>query len=426
LQRNDAFGYLAFFTDSPHTTTAVAKVDSTVLMLSKSDVEVILAKSLELRQARVKFLESSPVKLYLEQVQASFPNKRAESVYCERSDFRHQEARDGDVHDRAIEPFRGVMDNVQRAPFLANLPSDEADEVASLVFLKHHDRGHTFFHRGEPAERMYVLAQGEVALLDAENKERSASEVNELDAFGAMSFVTGTHHAAAAVAASDSAVWILRRVDFEELIERCPSFRSAVKEYLEKEDLRSYLLQKHKLEADAVADWVSLAVRNTELGKLIPRASEAKSAIRAHHGAPLAIWLGILLDGIPESLVIGAGMVHGSVSLSLIAGLFLSNYPEALSSSIGMHRQGIASSRVLWMWTSLMILTGIGAAFGNLFFREAPAFMFSLVEGVAAGAMLTMIAETMLPEAYLKGGSIVGYSTLLGFLAAIFFKTLGE
>lgn len=71
-----------------------------------------------------------------------------------------------------------------------------------------------------------------------------------------------------------------------------------------------------------------------------------------------------------------------------------------------------------------MILTGIGAALGNIFFVEASPTLFSLIEDLAAGAMLTMIAETMLPEAYHKGGSIVGISTLLDFLSAIFLTTL--
>ena len=71
-----------------------------------------------------------------------------------------------------------------------------------------------------------------------------------------------------------------------------------------------------------------------------------------------------------------------------------------------------------------MIFTGIGAALGNMFFANASEMLFSLIEGVAAGAMLTMIAETMLPEAYFKGGSIVGVSTLLGFLTPIYFKTM--
>lgn len=100
------------------------------------------------------------------------------------------------------------------------------------------------------------------------------------------------------------------------------------------------------------------------------------------------------------------------------------NYPEALSSSVGMRQQGLSFNRILFMWTSLMVITGIGAALGNMFFAGAEPFVFTLVEGIAAGAMLTMIAQTMLPEAYFKGGSIIGFSTLLGFLAAIFFKTL--
>jgi zinc transporter ZupT len=118
-------------------------------------------------------------------------------------------------------------------------------------------------------------------------------------------------------------------------------------------------------------------------------------------------------------------MLHHGVSLSLIAGLFLSNYPEALSSSVGMRQQGISYPRILSMWTSLMLITGMGAALGTLCFREAPEVLYSFVQGIAAGAMLTMIAETMLPEAYFKGGSVVGFSTLLGFLAAIFFKSIG-
>jgi zinc transporter ZupT len=90
-----------------------------------------------------------------------------------------------------------------------------------------------------------------------------------------------------------------------------------------------------------------------------------------------------------------------------------------------MRQQGMSLKQVLMMWTSLMIFTSIGAALGNMFFANAPAAMlFSFIEGIAAGAMLTMIAETMLPETYFKGGSIVGNSTLPVFLTPIYFKTM--
>jgi hypothetical protein len=73
-----------------------------------------------------------------------------------------------------------------------------------------------------------------------------------------------------------------------------------------------------------------------------------------------------------------------------------------------------------------MIITGIGFAAGNLFFTEAPPSLFALVKGIAAGAMLTMIAQTILSETYFKGGSIIEFSTPLGFLAAISLKTLEQ
>ena len=81
-------------------------------------------------------------------------------------------------------------------------------------------------------------------------------------------------------------------------------------------------------------------------------------------------------------------------------------------------------SRVIIMWTSLMLITGVGAALGSLLFIGADHFSISIVEGLAAGAMLTMIAQTMLPEAYFKGGSIIGLATMAGFLAALFFKSI--
>ena len=106
-------------------------------------------------------------------------------------------------------------------------------------------------------------------------------------------------------------------------------------------------------------------------------------------------------------------------------GLLLSNYPEALSSSEGMKQQGFSFPKILGMWTSIMLITGILSALGSQIFSDVPESAISLLESIAAGAMLTVISETMLPEAYAKGGSIVGLSTLLGFLAIIVIKSFG-
>lgn len=159
------------------------------------------------------------------------------------------------------------------------------------------------------------------------------------------------------------------------------------------------------------------------------------------HGASgMAIWLGLLIDGIPESFVIGAGFLTLlSVKLgaglepsftevlpyTLIAGLFLSNFPEALSASMGMKKSGMSTGKIMMMWMSLVIIIGIGALVGYYIGSSIPHEIEIAIEGLAAGAMLTMIAQTMIPEAvHLGGAKVVGLSTLIGYLSAVAFKLL--
>ena len=157
-----------------------------------------------------------------------------------------------------------------------------------------------------------------------------------------------------------------------------------------------------------------------------------------HGGAPLAIWLGLLIDGIPESFVIGAGFLTLlSIKLgegvnpsftevlpyTLIAGLFLSNFPEALSASLGMKKSGMSTGKIMMMWMSLVVIIGLGAVGGYYIGASIPHVVEIGIEGLAAGAMLTMIAQTMIPEAvHLGGNKVVGLSTLAGYLSAVVFK----
>lgn len=155
-------------------------------------------------------------------------------------------------------------------------------------------------------------------------------------------------------------------------------------------------------------------------------------------GAPLAIWLGLLIDGIPESFVIGAGflaILTGKLAqnlnpsfsevlpYTLIAGLFLSNFPEALSASLGMKKSGMSTTKILMMWMSLVLIIAVGSLVGYYIGSSIPHEIEIGIEGLAAGAMLTMIAQTMIPEAvHLGGAKIVGLSTLIGYMSAVAFK----
>lgn len=219
-------------------------------------------------------------------------------------------------------------------------------------------------------------------------------------------------------------MWELRRSDLDELLRAAPSLAQRVRDFIMQGEAEAYLREQHGLSPERLDQWRRAALRALNAHQPLPSAAASAHVHAENAGAPLAIFLGITLDGIPESLVIGASMIQSPVSLSLLVGLFLSNYPEALSSSVGMRHQGLSFGRILGMWTALMLITGLGAALGSLFFVGAPPASLALIEGLAAGAMLTMIAQTMLPEAYFRGGSVVGLSTLFGFLIAIYAKTL--
>jgi zinc transporter ZupT len=124
--------------------------------------------------------------------------------------------------------------------------------------------------------------------------------------------------------------------------------------------------------------------------------------------------LGLLLDGTPESLVIGA--TAGAIRVSFLVGIVLSNYPEALASSVGMREQAFAWRNIALLWRTVVLVTGIGAATGSVVFEQAPEQVFAVVEGLAAGAMLTVITQTMMPEALHRSGGFVGLAALAGFL----------
>jgi ZIP family zinc transporter len=136
-------------------------------------------------------------------------------------------------------------------------------------------------------------------------------------------------------------------------------------------------------------------------------------------GSALAIVLGIVLDGIPESIVIGLGLLEGSgVSVAVIAAVFLSNLPEAVAATTGLTRTGWTRARILFLWTGVMMVCAFSSLVGYAAFDTASPRTIAFVLAFAGGAVLTMLADTMMPEAFKHGGKIVGLATTLGFAVA--------
>ncbi|MNS41279.1 hypothetical protein D3C72_736280 [compost metagenome] len=153
----------------------------------------------------------------------------------------------------------------------------------------------------------------------------------------------------------------------------------------------------------------------THLGGGERKRSQASSLA----GASLALALGALLDGVPESVAIGAGYTGGAIGWAMVGAVFLSNIPESLASAAGLRRSGFAPGRVMGLWTAITLVSGVSAMAGNTLFAGVVGPLGAASQAFAAGAILAMLASTMMPEAYEHGGPVVGLVTVLGFLVAI-------
>ena len=146
---------------------------------------------------------------------------------------------------------------------------------------------------------------------------------------------------------------------------------------------------------------------------------------RQVEGSALAIVLGIVLDGIPESIVLGLTIVvSGSVSAAFLVAVALSNVPEAIAASTGLSQSGWAARRILGLWTLVAVVSGVAALVGFTILDSASPETVAFVLAFAGGAILTMLADTMMPEAFEHAGKLVGVVTTFGFALAFAISAL--
>jgi len=144
--------------------------------------------------------------------------------------------------------------------------------------------------------------------------------------------------------------------------------------------------------------------------------------------ASFMVWLGVFVDAIPESQVIGILANRGDPAqlTAFVLGVFLANLPEAMSAAQKMMLCGVPRLQIICMWGAITIWTGLGAVIGSLLFpvhddsdSSSTAMIEAAIEGLAGGQLLSLVSNTILPEAYAEAGhqgSIVGFCCMLGFL----------
>jgi zinc transporter ZupT len=314
-----------------------------------------------------------------------------------------------------------IIEYLSNVPLFNSLPPEEMHALVSHVQERDYKQGTRLITEGEQGFELYIIKKGSV---EVSHRGEIVATLGPSDVFGEMALLTDEVRKATVTAKTDVTLLEIHKSDFDRLLQVSPQLKREAQNLYDAH-LKGLDLVRRKADSKI---WAEEVERFTEEKDYKPSASEIHKVSKDHmarKGAPLAIWLGIFLDGIPESFVIGANLIGGAqMSLALIAGLFLANFPESMSSSIGMKKMGMSNRKITWLWGSLCLLTGIGAYFGNILFQGVPPYAVAFIESLAAGAMLAMIAETMLPEAFEQGGSVVGMSTILGFLSAIFVKTI--
>lgn len=336
---------------------------------------------------------------------------------------------------RRAELAQEVLEHLCRVPLLRSLDPDEVGLVVEDVKPRSFQDGQVLFRERDPGDTIYFVKSGEVAI---ERHGQPYETCAAGDVIGEMALLTGAPRSATARACGPVETLVLSGEDFARWRAMCPALDGAVRDLAAQR--LAVMNDADRRDHDAELEWAEAAVEALRSGHEIPTPADMREAMEEHRGAGLAIWLGILLDGIPESLVVGAGflglltagLADGGpvgfadlVPYTLIAGLFLSNFPEALSSSAVMRLEGWGRLRIFSLWSLLVVVTGAGAGFGYVLGGVFAEPVLVGIEGMAAGAMLTMLASTMIPESvHLGGRSAVGIATLVGFLAAISFKLL--
>jgi ZIP family zinc transporter len=139
-----------------------------------------------------------------------------------------------------------------------------------------------------------------------------------------------------------------------------------------------------------------------------------------------AIVLGTVLDGIPESAVIGLSLLGGEgVSAAVLVAVFLSNLPEAIAATSGLSLSGWSPLRIMALWSAILVVSGLAAMAGYALLDGAAPRTIAFVDAFAGGAILTMLADSMMPEAFERGGNMTGLIVTLGFGLAFAVSMLG-
>jgi len=309
----------------------------------------------------------------------------------------------------------GLLSNCE---LLRHLPADAIQQILPNVTEQRIAAGQVVFRAGDHAEALYIVAGGSVEVVadPADARDGTGGVIAELGPgtpFGEMGLLSRGARTATVRSATGALLLKIGRQDFDALVAADPVLARSVQQLSHARAIRNL--------SDGAANpstWARLARQSLDQ---VSRA-EVNTLLRdAGPGAGMAIVLGNILDTIPGCLVIGANFNGvASLSLTLILGMFLGGIPEGAVSAAMLDRAGYRARVIFALWSTVLLAGMVAAALGRVILGASDSLAAVFCEAVAGGAVLALVAHTMIPEAIDEGGSLVVLPTVGGFLFALY------
>ncbi|MGK7872663.1 MAG: cyclic nucleotide-binding domain-containing protein [Xenococcaceae cyanobacterium] len=311
-----------------------------------------------------------------------------------------------------------VLKRIAHIEVIQNLPDTEKEALALLLTPFHAQPGDILCQEGEPGDYFYMIVEGEA---EVRKNRKVLTILRAGEVFGEMSLLTGEPRSATVVALTEMELYQLNQEYFNNALNRSPHLARSLSSALAR---RLRFSTESRVAAEEHLDhWRQQLINQVELDRLLKEDSTTLEGL-VKRSAPLAILVGTLIDNIPEAAVIGMNSGGSHIGWSFLLAVFISNFPEALSSAAGMKQAGTRKSLILALWIGIVVLSGFFAV-GGYFLQSSISELFvAVAEAVAGGAILAMLASTMMPEAYELGGESVAFSTIAGFLLGFFISSM--
>lgn len=337
----------------------------------------------------------------------------ADTLIGEKGGFlRREGTRSSFLKTKKGQRAKDILERLAEIDLIRRLPAEEVQAIVPYVEERCFCDGDIVVRKNDAGDALYLVLEGKAHV--SENG-RVIAELRQGTAFGEMALLTDEPRNADVTAVGTLRTYRLARDDFHHLMIHSRALSVAVHELLAKRlEARRDTKPGTQQEAET---WRKVAARHLDRTVTI---QEERAIIKKHAGSStgLAIFAGALVDGIPESLVIGATMVAASPHMSFLLAVFLQNFPEAMSSASVMSKSGYRTRRILGMWAVLVVLSGIAALLGQLCVASASPEAVAVAESVAGGAILALLTNTMMPHAFELGGRASAFCTIAGFLVA--------